>query len=128
MKKKLWIRLLGLLALLIWAVTAVLFRASMIAPTIEQKANVSLLMFLTFAAASVVTFVWAVFSVIDWALRRAAALRVAEARLRAAGELLNRTRPLTPPPSETRPASAAAQGENSERRGRGVMTSPLGLS
>jgi hypothetical protein len=78
MKKKIWIRLVGLLALVGWAAGAMYFRASMLAPDIATKANVSILMFMTFFAAGVITAVWALFSIIDWALRRQAKLRAGQ--------------------------------------------------
>lgn len=128
MKKKVWIRLVGVLALVLWAVTVNYFRAGMMTRDIALGGTMALMGMLSFAAAGFVTFVWALFSVIDWALRRAAKLRMAELQMQAAGETLRRSSAIGRPPERAPGPPAPAPSKPLERRGNGVMTSPLGLS
>jgi hypothetical protein len=85
MRKKVGIRVLGAVALLQWGAVAVLFRASMLAPDLPTKANLSLWAFLACGAAVVLTLAWFVMSVIDYSIRRAAQMRA-----EAAGDALTR--------------------------------------
>lgn len=74
MRKKLWIRLVGVAALLAWGFGLVLFRATQLAPNIQVQAEVSIEMFMVYGLAAFLTLVWAILSLIDWTLRRQAAL------------------------------------------------------
>lgn len=78
MKKKLWIRLVGVAALLAWVFAGLLFRASQLAPDINSKAGFALESFLAVGLSALITVVWALFSVIDWGLRRQAKLQAAQ--------------------------------------------------
>jgi len=62
--KKLWIRLVGLLSLFAWAVTAILFWAGLMAPDATTKSNVSILVAMSFVGAGLVTFLWTVLSLV----------------------------------------------------------------
>ena len=128
MRKKLWIRFVGLAALLLWAFDGLLFRAGMLTADLGVKTNNAIEGFLTFALACFLTGVWALFSVIDWALRRQAKLRAAEAQLQAAAELLSRAGGSGGARAPQPGASSAESAQPVKSRGRGVMTSPLGLS
>lgn len=78
MKKKLWIRLVGVTALLAWGFGLVLFRATQLAPNIQVQAEVSIEMFMVYGLAAFLTVVWSILSLIDWTLRRQAALGAAQ--------------------------------------------------
>jgi hypothetical protein len=65
MNKKLWIRLVGMLALFAWSVTAILVWASMAAPDASTKANVNILIFVSAAWTGIVTLLWTGFTVVD---------------------------------------------------------------
>lgn len=65
MSKQLWIRLVGLLSVFAWGVTATLFGARMIAPDVSTRAYMSILMFVSFAGAGPLTFLWTVLSIIE---------------------------------------------------------------
>ena len=128
MKKKLWIRGVGLLSILAWVWTYAMWHAAATTYDTTLRAEIVIFCFLSAAAAGLMTAVWALFSVIDWALRRQAKLRAADLRLQAAGELLRRSASVATPREPERkpgpPASSAQAGERSKP----VMTSPLGLS
>jgi hypothetical protein len=64
-EQKLWIRVVGLLALFAWGLTAILFWASVIAPDATTKANVNILMLVSFAWTGLATLLWPVFSLVD---------------------------------------------------------------
>jgi hypothetical protein len=65
MSKKLWIRLVGLLALFAWGIAAVLFWTSTVAPDVTTKSNVSVLTFMMSAGAGLLTFIWTALSLVD---------------------------------------------------------------
>ncbi|HEY6292132.1 MAG TPA: hypothetical protein VI455_11320 [Terriglobia bacterium] len=65
MSKKLWIRVVGLLALYAWGLTAILLWASTTAPDATTKANVSILMFVSLVGAGLITLMWTVLSLVD---------------------------------------------------------------
>jgi len=65
MSKKIWIRLFGLLALFAWAMGAVLFWTTTVAPDVTTKSNVTVLTFMMFAGAGLLTFLWTALSLVD---------------------------------------------------------------
>jgi hypothetical protein len=65
MSKRLWICLIGLLALFAWGISAILLWASMVAPDVTTKANVNILLFVSLAWTGLVTLVWTVLSLVD---------------------------------------------------------------
>ena len=65
MSKKVLIRLVGVVALFGWGLTAILLWASMIAPDSTTKANVNILMFVSFAWTGLATLLWTVFSLVE---------------------------------------------------------------
>jgi hypothetical protein len=65
MSKKLWIHVVGLLALFAWGVTAILLWASLTAPDATTKANENILMFVGVAWTGLVTLLWTVFSLVE---------------------------------------------------------------
>jgi hypothetical protein len=62
--KKLWIRLVGVLALFAWGLTAILW-ASTIGLDVTTKANVSMLLFVSLVGAGLMTFMWTLLSLVD---------------------------------------------------------------
>jgi hypothetical protein len=62
MSKKLWIRLIGLLALFGWGMSAILLWSSVVAPDVTTKANVNVLLFVSLAWTGVVTLLWTALS------------------------------------------------------------------
>lgn len=78
MKKKIWIRLVGVAALLAWGFGFVLFRATQLAPNVHVQAEVGIEMFMVYGLAAFLSLVWAILSLIDWTLRRQAALRATQ--------------------------------------------------
>lgn len=65
MSKKILIRLVGLVALFAWGLTAILLWASIIAPDATTKANVDILMLVSFAWTGLSTLLWSVLSLVD---------------------------------------------------------------
>ena len=65
MSKKLWLRLVGLLALFGWGATAILFWANTMAPDATTKANVDILMFASVAWTGLTTLLWTVLSLAE---------------------------------------------------------------
>jgi len=65
MSKRLWIRLVGLLALFAWGSSAILLWAGMVAPDVTTKANVNVLLFVSLAWTGLVTLLWTVLSLVD---------------------------------------------------------------
>lgn len=65
MRKRLWIHLVGLLSLFAWGVTATLFWTTTISPDVTTRANVTVLMFTSFAGAFLLTLLWAVLSLVE---------------------------------------------------------------
>jgi hypothetical protein len=65
MSKRLWIRLVGLLALFAWGSTAILLWSSMVAPDVTTKANVNVLLFVSLGWTGLVTLLWTVLSLVD---------------------------------------------------------------
>jgi hypothetical protein len=63
MSKRLWIRLVGLLALFAWGITAILLWSSMVAPDVTTKANI--LLFVSLGWTGLVTLLWTVLSLVD---------------------------------------------------------------
>jgi hypothetical protein len=63
--KKLWIRVVGLLALYAWGLTAILLWASPSATDAATKANVSILMFVSLVGAGLITLMWTVLSLVE---------------------------------------------------------------
>jgi hypothetical protein len=63
-RTKLWIHLVGLLSFFAWGLAATLFWASMITPD-ATRTNISILIFMSFAGAGLLTLIWAVFSVVQ---------------------------------------------------------------
>jgi hypothetical protein len=77
-KKKLWIRVVGVLALLAWAFVYLLFRTTSHMPVgVDAGYGVIFAIFCA-GLAGLITAVWALFSVIDWSLRRSAKLQAAK--------------------------------------------------
>ena len=64
MGKKLWIRLIGLLALFAWGITGILLWSSMVAPGVTTKANVNVLLLVSLAWTGLVTLLWTVLSLV----------------------------------------------------------------
>jgi hypothetical protein len=62
--KKLWIRLVGVLALFAWGSTAIVW-ASMIGLDVATKVNLSILMFVSLVGAGLMTFMWTLLSLVD---------------------------------------------------------------
>jgi len=65
MGRKLWVRLVGLLSLFGWGVTATLLWVSTIAPDTTTRDNVGIVTVVEFAAAFLLTLLWAVLSFAD---------------------------------------------------------------
>jgi hypothetical protein len=65
MRRKLWIRLVGLLSLFGWGVTCALFWASTSAPDATTRSNVDIITFVIFAGAFLLTVLWTVLSIAE---------------------------------------------------------------
>jgi hypothetical protein len=65
MSKKIWIRLVGLLALFAWSMAATLFWTTTVATDVTTKSNVSVLTFMMCAGAGILTFLWTALSLVD---------------------------------------------------------------
>jgi hypothetical protein len=80
MSKRFWIRLVGVLALFAWGITAILLWSSMVAPDVTTKANVNVLLFVSLAWTVLVTLLWTVLSLVD-GLDHSAQAKTAAAQL-----------------------------------------------
>lgn len=82
MSKRLWIRIVGLLTLFAWGLTAILLWAGMIAPDATTKENVNILMFVSVVWTCLVTLLWIVLSLEEGLDQSAVAMtRKSQARI-----------------------------------------------
>lgn len=99
MKKKLWIRLVGFVALVSWGWTYLMFHAAGTTTDFHLRGQISIVAFACAGLAGFITALWALFSVIDWALRR-------QARLQAASMAQQYGRIMPPPAPSIAPTPA----------------------
>ena len=78
MKKKIWIRLVGVAALLAWVWDYLVWHSAVTTRPGLDQGYMDLTAIFFACVAGFITAVWALFSIIDWALRRQAKLKGAQ--------------------------------------------------